>query len=873
MNRLLKAVSILAFALCLYTSAQAQLTTVTASSLNTGGQPIAAGSVTFTPVGLNGQPISFVQGGGGLNSPQAFSCTITAGAIVQPCSVPDAALTTPANILYSIQVTSTSNQRAFVLSTVPNVTGSTWALDAYAPPSQTTNVQPMQLSYGTAAPPSTCVSPSVYVRNFQGGQLWMCVAGQPVQILGLQGLRGPIGPTGPTGAQGQTGPQGPAGADSTVPGPTGVTGPTGATGPAGSTGLTGPTGAAGSAATISIGSVASLAAGATPTVLNTGTTNAAILAFGIPVGATGATGATGPTGATGSQGPIGLTGATGATGPQGPQGPAGSGGSGTVPTGTGFYHVTSGSADAAARSLLASDIPALSYDASGAAAAATATAAQKANNLSDLASVSAARTNLGLGTAATTASTAYDTAGAAASVLATSEQITNKNATNGYAGLSGGLINVAQIPALNYLTPTGSAAGLTNFPIASNSVFGVMQPDGTTITCTSGVCSAIVGGSGNTSSSSLTAGYISMASGPNAITNSHLDDGQTTAGTITSSEPTAINCSTCATVEYFTPTSVTPTVVTGAIGIAAPLTVTTPSTIYLPAAPATGALVGVNSSGFVTTSWFPLLGSSTNLLTSAALGATGNLAVWGPGGLTDGGPVPAGGGNVSTSGTPTTNALPKYGSSTTIVNSSLLDNGTTVSTTEPFTAATLNGLTMTSLTTGFSVGGGTTSKTTTFSNSITFAGSDNTTITFPSVNATLGAINHSTAVTATWNFSTSDLELNSATLNGSEADPGVCTGAMSLGVGYALFTCKLTGNVTSLTLPTPVAGSGQIVTLQFIQQAGQSFTAVLPSNIGSSIAGTTITPTAGKSSTYTLQYTADTTLGARYLLISSTLNQ
>lgn len=44
--------------------------------------------------------------------------------------------------------------------------------------------------------------------------------------------------------------------------------------------------------------------------------------------------------------------------------------------------------------------------------------------------------------------------------------------------------------------------------------------------------------------------------------------------------------------------------------------------------------------------------------------------------------VPAGGGNISSSGSPTTNQLPKFASSTTIGNSAISDNGTIVSTTE-----------------------------------------------------------------------------------------------------------------------------------------------------------------------------------------------
>jgi hypothetical protein len=139
----------------------------------------------------------------------------------------------------------------------------------------------------------------------------------PTGPQGVQGVAGPQGPSGSTGATGQagatgaTGAQGPIGLTGTtgaqgtpgVAGSTGQTGATGAIGPAGPsgstgaqgavgpqgpiglTGATGPTGATGStgtAATITIGTVTALACGATPTVVNGGTTAAAILNFGLP---------------------------------------------------------------------------------------------------------------------------------------------------------------------------------------------------------------------------------------------------------------------------------------------------------------------------------------------------------------------------------------------------------------------------------------------------------------------------------------------------------------------------------------------------------------------------------------------------------------
>ena len=69
--------------------------------------------------------------------------------------------------------------------------------------------------------------------------------------------------------------------------------------PSGLTGATGATGATGTAATIAVGSTSTGAAGSSASVANSGTSSAAVFDFTIPrgdVGATGATGATGPVG-------------------------------------------------------------------------------------------------------------------------------------------------------------------------------------------------------------------------------------------------------------------------------------------------------------------------------------------------------------------------------------------------------------------------------------------------------------------------------------------------------------------------------------------------------------------------------------------------
>ena len=141
-----------------------------------------------------------------------------------------------------------------------------------------------------------------------------------------QNIRGPQGPQGPAGADGQDGAQGPKGEQ----GPAGQDGARGERGPQGPAGADGKDGAA---ATISVGTVTTGAPGSSASVVNAGTSNAAVLNFTIPRGATGEQGPKGDPGQAGADGAQGPKGGKGDPGPQGPAGAAATITVGTVTTG------------------------------------------------------------------------------------------------------------------------------------------------------------------------------------------------------------------------------------------------------------------------------------------------------------------------------------------------------------------------------------------------------------------------------------------------------------------------------------------------------------------------------------------------------------
>lgn len=143
-------------------------------------------------------------------------------------------------------------------------------------------------------PPATSVGANDVTVIVQNG-----ITKKAAVTVFQSGIVGPQGPAGPQGPQGVAGTPGAAGAQG-IPGPVGaqgtagVPGPQGVQGPVGAQGNVGPQGPTGAAATATAGTTTTGAAGSSASVVNAGTTSAAVFNFTIPRGDTGATGPVGP---------------------------------------------------------------------------------------------------------------------------------------------------------------------------------------------------------------------------------------------------------------------------------------------------------------------------------------------------------------------------------------------------------------------------------------------------------------------------------------------------------------------------------------------------------------------------------------------------
>lgn len=247
---------------------------------------------------------------------------------------------------------------------------------------------------------------------------------------------------------------------------------------------------------------------------------------------------------------------------------------------------------------------------------------------------------------------------------------------------------------------------------------------------------------------------------------------------------------------------------TNFINLQAPSVVSTDVTLVFPATAGTnGQVLTTNGSG--TLSWTNVGGSGT--VTSVAVSGANGIGV---------------------SGSPITGA------------------GTISLSLGAITPTTVNGLTLTANATGFSIAGGTTSKTLTVGNTLTFAGTDATTITFQGTDTYVGRATTDTFSNKTFNAGTSG---NVLQLSGTAISSVTGSGAVVLATSPTLTSPALgAATATSITLASDPSSAMQAATKQYVDNVAtgldfkQSVRVATTANINlssapSSIDGVTLT--------------------------------
>lgn len=188
------------------------------------------------------------------------------------------------------------------------------------------------------------------------------------------------------------------------------------------------------------------------------------------------------------------------------------------------------------------------------------------------------------------------------------------------------------------------------------------------------------------------------------------------------------------------------------------------------------------------------------------------------------------------------------------------------------TGKTYNALTLTANATGFSVAGGTTSKTLTVGNSITLAGTDGTTITLPATTGTV-ALNNQTMFVGTTsiaiNRTSASQSLTGVSIDGSAATATSATRATNLAGGNNTTLLGAIGyqsNTDTTTLLSP----NTTATKQFLSQTGTGtngaapvWSALAKSDVGlSNVENTALSTWAGSANVTTLGTVATGTWNA-----------
>jgi hypothetical protein len=105
-------------------------TTITATTILSGGAALSSGTLCLTGTDVNGNNITFTTHGGGLNlAGRAFCQTVTSGALAGSLTVPNPALTLPANICYHAKVSDAGNNQTIDLGITCTIAGSSFSFD------------------------------------------------------------------------------------------------------------------------------------------------------------------------------------------------------------------------------------------------------------------------------------------------------------------------------------------------------------------------------------------------------------------------------------------------------------------------------------------------------------------------------------------------------------------------------------------------------------------------------------------------------------------------------------------------------------------------------------------------------------------------